>query len=146
MLEAFHYCFHPTWSLFRSLVNPADVVHVDTFSMIPSGFLTKAHIHFNYSLAGGTMMGMGTYNFAPDIDAEPEECLSCDVKAFTEGSHHDCDYKFKIKSRFPNAGIGEAISTLQGLTIWHPFYATVTHKQVVVPDKTLCLSGKADDL
>lgn len=140
MLEAFHYRFHPIWSLFRSLVNPADVVHVDTFSMIPWWFVNKDHIHFNYSLAGGTMMGMGTYNFAAlrlIFDAEPEECLNCDVKAFTEGIHHDCDYEFKTKFRFPNGGIGEAFSTLQGPTLWYPSYATVTHKQVVVPDKTL---------
>jgi predicted dehydrogenase len=140
MLEAFHYRFHPAWTLFRSLITPADVVHVDTFSMIPWWFVNKDHIHFNYNLAGGTMMGMGTYNFAAlrlIFDAEPEECVSCDVKAFTEGIHHDCDYEFKTKFRFPNGGTGEAFSTLQGPTFWHPSYATVTHKQVVVPDKTL---------
>ena len=140
LLEAFHYRFHPIWSLFRSLINPADVVHVDTYSMIPWWMVTKDHIHFKYHLAGGTMMGMGTYNFAAlrqIFDAEPEECLSCDVKAFTEGIHHDCDYEFKTKFRFPNGGTGEAYSTLQGPTIWHPSYATVTHRQVVVPDKTL---------
>ncbi|KAK0510017.1 hypothetical protein JMJ35_007411 [Cladonia borealis] len=88
-------------------------------------------------------MGIGTYNFAVlrlIFDAEPEECFSCDFKAFTEGIHHDCDYEFKTKSRFPNRGVGEAFSTLQGPTIWHPSYATVTHKQVVVLDKTLPVS------
>ncbi|KAF2258394.1 putative oxidoreductase [Lojkania enalia] len=140
LLEAFHYRFHPIWSVFMSLVNPADVVHVDTFSMIPWWFVNKDHIHFNYNLAGGTMMGMGTYNFAAlrlIFGAEPEECISADVKAFTEGVHHDCDYEFRAKFRFPNGCIGEAFSTLQGPTLWHPSYATVTHRQVEVPDKTL---------
>lgn len=140
LLEAFHYRFHPIWSVFMSLVNPADVVHVDTYSMIPWWFVNKDHIHFNYNLAGGTMMGMGTYNFAAlrlIFGAEPEECISADVKAFTEGVHHDCDYEFKAKFRFPNGCIGEAFSTLQGPTVWHPSYATVTHRQVEVPDKTL---------
>ncbi|KAF2678701.1 putative oxidoreductase [Lentithecium fluviatile CBS 122367] len=145
LLEAFHYRFHPIWSLFMSLVTPADVVHVNTFSMIPWWFVNKDHIHFNYNLAGGTMMGMGTYNFAAlrlIFGAEPEECISADVKAFTEGVHHDCDYEFKAKFRFPNGCIGEAFSTLQGPTIWYPSYATVTHRQVEVPDKTLPPSQK----
>jgi len=140
ILEAFHYRFHPIWALFQSLVNPADVVHVDTFSMIPWWMVTKDHIHFNYNLAGGTMMGMGTYNFAAlrlIFGAEPEECLSCETQAYTDGIHHDCDYTFKTKFRFPGGGIGEAYSTLQGPTIWKPSWATVTHRQVVVPDKTL---------
>lgn len=140
LLEAFHYRFHPIWSVFMSFINHADVVHVDTYSMIPWWFVSKDHIHFNYNLAGGTMMGMGTYNFAAlrlIFGAEPEECLSADVKAFTESYHHDCDYEFKTKFRFPNGGIGEAFSTLQGPTFWHPSYATVTHRQVEVPDKTL---------
>jgi len=142
LLEAFHYRFHPIWSAFMSEVNSADVVHVDTYSMIPWWFVNKDHIHFNYNLAGGTMMGMGTYNFAAlrlIFGAEPEECISADVKAFTEGVHHDCDYEFKAKFRFPNGCIGEAFSTLQGPTIWHPSYARVTHRQVEVPDKTLPL-------
>ena len=104
LLEALDYGFHPIWSLFRSLVNPADVAHVDTFSMIPCWMVSRDHIHFKYNLAGGTVMGMGTYNFAAlrlIFDAEPEECLSCDVKAFTEGIHHDCDYEFKTKIVLP---------------------------------------------
>lgn len=140
LLEAFHYRFHPIWSIFMSHIHHKDVVHVDTFSMIPWWFVTKDHIHFNYNLAGGTMMGMGTYNFAAlrlIFGAEPEECLEANVKAFTEGVHHDCDYEFKTKFRFPGGGIGTAFSTLQGPTIWHPSYATVTHRQVQVSDPTL---------
>ncbi|KAJ4287122.1 hypothetical protein N0V88_007744 [Collariella sp. IMI 366227] len=140
LLEAFHYRFHPIWSVFMSEIRSADVVHVDTYSMIPWWFVTRDHIHFNYNLAGGTMMGMGTYNFAAlrlIFGTEPEECLTADVKHFTEGVHHDCDYEFKTKFRFPGGGIGEAFSTLQGPTFWHPSYATVTHRQVEVHDKTL---------
>ncbi|KAL5372093.1 hypothetical protein DPSP01_013769 [Paraphaeosphaeria sporulosa] len=145
ILEAFHYRFHPIWSAFMSNVTSADVVHVDTYSMIPWWFVNKDHIHFNYNLAGGTMMGMGTYNFAAlrlIFGAEPEECISVDVKALTEGVHHDCDTEFKAKFRFPNGCIGEAFSTLQGPTIWHPSYARVTHRQVEVEDKTLPSSQK----
>ncbi|RKU40702.1 hypothetical protein DL546_003129 [Coniochaeta pulveracea] len=140
ILEAFHYRFHPVWALFRSLITPADVVHVDTFSMIPWWMVTKEHIHFNYNLSGGAMMGMGTYNFAAlrlIFDEEPEECISVDAKAFTEGKHHDCDHTFKAKFRFSGDRIGEAYSTLQGPTFWKPSWATATHRKVVVPDKSL---------
>lgn len=140
LLEAFHYRFHPAWSLFMAQINKSDVVHVDTWCMIPWWFVNKDHIHFNYNLAGGTMMGMGTYTFAAlreIFGTEPEECLSADTKAFTEGVHHDCDYEFKAKFKFPGGHVGEAFSTLQGPTIWSPSYATVTHRQVEVPDDTL---------
>lgn len=140
ILEAFHYRFHPVWSLFRSLISPADVVHVDTFSMIPFWMVDMNHIHFNYNLGGGTMMGMGTYNFAAlrlIFAAEPEECLSCETEAYADGVHHDCDYSFKAKFRFPGGGIGEAYSTLQGPAIWKPSWATVTHRQIPVHDESL---------
>jgi predicted dehydrogenase len=140
ILEAAHFRFHPIWSLFMSHVTSADVVHVDSWSMIPWWFVNKQHIHFNYNLAGGTMMGMGTYNFAAlrlIFGAEPEECISADTKAFTEGVHHDCDYEFNAKFRFPNGAIGTAFSTLQGPTIWHPSWTTVTHRQIEVFDKAL---------
>jgi predicted dehydrogenase len=128
ILEAFHCRFHPIWSAFMSNITCADVVHVVTYSMIPWWFVNKDHIHFNYNLAGGTMMGMGTYNFAAlrlIFGAEPEECISVDAKSLTEGVHHDYDTEFKAKFRFPNGCIGEAFSTLQGPTIWHPSYARV---------------------
>ncbi|KAL8853069.1 MAG: hypothetical protein Q9221_002099 [Calogaya cf. arnoldii] len=125
LLEAFHNRFYPAWSFFRSLISPADVVHVSSNSMIPWWGTGKDDIHFNYDLAGGTMMAMGTYNFAAlrmAFDAEPEECLSCDVTPGTEGVHAKCDYDFTARFRFPNGAIGEAHTT---------------HRGVVIPDKTL---------
>lgn len=140
LLEAFHNRFHPAWQLFQSYINPADVVHVDTASMIPWWATSKNDIHFNYNISGGSMMAMGTYNFAAlrlVFGAEPEECLKCDVHAYTDGIHDKCDWDFKAKFRFPNGGIGEATSTLRGPTLWKPSHVTVTTKPVVIPDKTL---------
>jgi predicted dehydrogenase len=134
-LEAFHNRFHPSWNLFKSLINPADVVHVKSTSMIPWWATSKDDIHFNYNISGGTMMAMGTYNYAAIrllFDADPIECTSCDTKAYTDGVHAKCDYEFKAKFRFPNGGIGEAESTLKGGTILKPSYVTVTTRQVVV--------------
>ncbi|GIK03713.1 hypothetical protein Aspvir_007787 [Aspergillus viridinutans] len=140
LLEAFHSRFFPAWSYFRSLINPADVVHVNAVSMIPWWGTSKDDIHFNYNLSGGSMMAMGTYNFAAlrlFFDAEPEECLSCQTHAYTDGIHDKCDYDFTAKFRFPNGGIGEASSTLKGPTYWTPSHVTVTHRETIVADKSL---------
>ena len=140
LLEAFHNRFYPSWALFRSLINPADVVHVSSNSMLPWWTTSKNDIYFNYPLAGGTMMGMGTYNFSSlrlIFNAEPEECLSCDAKAYTDGVHNNCDYDFKAKFRFPNGGVGEAQSKLKGATLPRFSSVTVTNKEVEIPDLTL---------
>jgi predicted dehydrogenase len=140
ILEAFHNRFYPSWNLFQSMINPADVVHVISTSMIPWWATSKNDIHFNYNISGGTMMAMGTYNYAALrllFGADPVECTSCDTKAYTDGVHDKCDYEFQAKFRFPNGGIGEASSTLQGGTVLKPSFVTVTTKEVAVPDKTL---------
>lgn len=140
LLEAFHNRFFPSWALFRSMVNPADVVNVTSHSMIPWWATSKDGIHFNYPLSGGTIMSMGTYNFAALrllFDAEPEQCVSCDAEAYTDGIHNKCDYEFKAQFRFPNGGTGVASSTLNGETILKPSWVTVETKKVVVPDNNL---------
>ena len=76
ILEAFHNRFYPSWNLFKSMVKPADVVHVTSNSMIPWWASSKDDIHFNYNISGGTMMAMGTYNYAALrllFDADPIE-------------------------------------------------------------------------
>lgn len=140
LLEAFHNRFHPAWAYFRSLINPADVVHVSSTAKIPWWATSKDDIHFNYNISGGNMMAMGTYTFAAlrlIFDDDPEECLSCNVKAFTDGVHKNCDYESKATFRFPNGGIGEAFSTLKGETLLKPAGVTVTLKEVIIPDKNL---------
>ena len=140
LLEAFHNRFYPSWVYFKSLINPADVVHVVSSSNIPWWASDENNIIFNYALSGGCMMAMGTYNMAAVrllFGADPVECLSCDTDAFTEGTKAKCDWKFKAKFRFPNGGIGEANSTLKGGTIMTPSYVTATLREVEVPDQTL---------
>ncbi|RYP23457.1 hypothetical protein DL767_008814 [Monosporascus sp. MG133] len=140
LLEACHNRFHPSWVLFRSLIDPADVVHVDTDSMIPWWATSKNGIHFNYKIAGGCIMSMGCYSFAvmrQAFGAEPLECLECTTNHYTDGIHDKCDWDFKAKFRFPNGGIGEATSTMRGPTVWKPSHVHVMTKQVRIPDKTL---------
>jgi predicted dehydrogenase len=140
VLEAFHNRFHPAVHLFKSFINPVDVVHVHTKSMVPWLMVNKDNIGLNYSLGGGCMMMLGAYNFSMlrnIFDTEPEECLACDTHVHAGGIHDKCDYDFKVKFRFPNGGIGEATSTFQGPLLWKPSEARVTHKEAVILDKSL---------
>jgi predicted dehydrogenase len=115
-------------------------VHVHTDSMVPWLLTAKDNIEFNYNLSGGSMMQLGTYNFAMlriNFNDEPEECLTCDTSIFGNGVHDKCDYNFKAQFRFPNGGIGEAMTSLRDPILWKPSEARVTTREVLVPDNTL---------
>ncbi|KAL6807493.1 hypothetical protein GGI42DRAFT_350952 [Trichoderma sp. SZMC 28013] len=120
LLEAFHNHFYPSWAHFRSPIEPVKVECIETRSMIPWWASNKDQIHFNYNLSGGTIMAMDTYNFAALrllFGDSPEVCASCDVKAFTDGIHDECDYEFQATFRFLNGGIGIASRTRMGEAI-----------------------------
>ncbi|KAK7981305.1 oxidoreductase [Apiospora saccharicola] len=140
LLEAFHSRFYPSWVLFQSMVDPADVVSVVSHSMIPWWGTKKTDIHFNFPLAGGSMMAMGTYNYAALrvlFGADPVECTSCTTQAYTDGIHDKCDWEFEASFKFPNGGTGKASSTLQGGTVMKPSWVTVTCREVAVADDSL---------
>jgi predicted dehydrogenase len=66
--------------------------------MVPWLLTAKDNIEFNYDLSGGSMMQLGTYNFAMlriIFNNEPEEFLTCDTSIFGDGVHDRCDYVFK---------------------------------------------------
>ena len=108
--------------------------------MVPWWITKKDDIAFNYDLAGGSIMMLGTYNFGMlrmIFSAEPQECLECDTSIFGDGVHDKCDTDVKAKFRFPSGGIAEATTSLRGPTLWKPSEARVTMREVVMPDKTL---------
>ena len=140
LLEAFHNRFFPAWTVFRSMVNPADVAKVTSHSMIPWWATGKDDIHYNFPLAGGSIMSMGTYNFAALrllFGADPEDCLSCETQSYTDGIHDKCDYEAKATFRFPNGGIGVGSTTLNCGTLFKPSWVTVETRETVVPDSKL---------
>lgn len=78
VLEAFHYRFHPAWTTFLSLISPKDIERVDTQFAMFSGFFSKNDIRFNYDLARGALMDIGTYSVSAlrgFFNAEPMECI-----------------------------------------------------------------------
>lgn len=127
-------------AIFLSYIGSKDVVYVDGALMIPHWRVTKNDIHYNYNLAGGSMLTIGVYTLATtrSIFGElPEECIECDVTTTDEPAHKNIDWDFRAKFRFPNGGVGQTKSTMWGSTFWTPSHMTVTTKQVVIPDPTL---------
>ncbi|KAL2067457.1 hypothetical protein VTL71DRAFT_1882 [Oculimacula yallundae] len=105
--------------------------------MIPWWMTGKDNISFNHALSCGSMMMLGTYNFAMlrmIFGCEPEACLDCDTTVWKDGVHDKCDYDFNARFRFPGGAIGEAMTTMRGPTLWKPSEARVTTRAVVVED------------
>ncbi|KAI9151437.1 NAD(P)-binding protein [Paramyrothecium foliicola] len=140
LLEGFHSRFHPSWQLFMAMFKPEEVASVVSHSSIPWWGTSKTDIHFNYPLSGGSMMSMGTYNYAAlrlIFDANPEECISCEANSYTDGIHDKCDWDFNAKFRFPGGRIGEAASTLRGGTMYKAAWVEVKTVEAEVPDASL---------
>ncbi|RMZ66112.1 fad binding domain-containing [Pyrenophora seminiperda CCB06] len=139
LLEAFHNRFHPAVQKFMTFISPPDVIDIYTDNMVPWWFTKKTDLEYNYQLGGGSIMALGTYNFAlmrMAFGSEPVECLSCETEVFADGVHDRCDHSFQAEFRFPN-GTGKAKTTLQGPLLWKPSECRVTHKEVVVADEEL---------
>ncbi|KLU86853.1 hypothetical protein MAPG_05861 [Magnaporthiopsis poae ATCC 64411] len=141
LLEAFHYRFQPSWTKFMSLVDPPNVAHARAKVMLPPGLFAVDDIRFNYALAGGALMDLGTYPCSAVRLAFggvlPEECTSAELKPCAPPRER-CDEAFKASFRFPNGGTGQVEGALKSSlleagvpSLW------VEHQPVVVPDADL---------
>ncbi|PYH91920.1 NAD(P)-binding protein [Aspergillus ellipticus CBS 707.79] len=65
LLEAFHNQFHPAWQTFLSQVHQSPyggtVKHASSSFHLPQGYLALDDIRFQYKMAGGCLMDLGTY-------------------------------------------------------------------------------------
>lgn len=137
LMEAFHSRFTPAFDLFRTLVDAPNISHVVARAIVPSFIAKDDDIRFNYELAGGAVMDLGTYPMMAlreAFKAEPVECFEADLKRMP-APYDRCDGMFHAKLRFPNGGTGEIIGGLRGsnFSLSLPTL-TVTHKPVVVTD------------
>lgn len=143
LLEAFHYRFHPAWTSFLSLISAKDIERVDAeFSMF-SWFFGKSNIRFNYELAGGALMDIGTYSISAlrgVFGAEPTECVSAEATVLSgAGEDKRCDESFKAEFKFPNGGVGTIDASLRSST-WFGLprirlpSLVVRQKEIVVDD------------
>jgi hypothetical protein len=152
ILEAFHIRFHPAWQTYLALLDPPNITSAHSSTVIFKGFFPNDDIRFIYSLSGGTLMDLGTYNaltLRQMFWTEPEECIEAIPRMMPKGFDQKCDHAFKVKWRFPNGGIGDIEADLSGrggyplpwLTSGWPRLGlpqcSAVHQEVVVKDDTL---------
>lgn len=83
---------------------------------IPWWATSKDDIHFNYAIAGGSMMAMGVLQLrgAAGGVRRGAGVLEASTNSYADGIHDKCDWDSRTKWRFPNGGVGGARSTLRG--------------------------------
>lgn len=139
LMEAFHNRFAPAWRLFVEAVDRPNVEHVLARLSIPSVAMGNNNIRFDYELAGGAVIDVGTYAIAAlrgIFGAEPEACLEADL-ARMPPPHERCDGSFRARLLFPGGRVGEIEGGLRGSNVptsWEIPRLIVRHRPVVVTD------------
>lgn len=109
LLEARHYQFHPAWSIFLSLFDPKDVEEASARAALPSGMFPIGDIRFQYHLAGGTLLDLGTYTLSAlrgIFHAEPTAVTSATPRLMPATHDQKCDHAMQATYAFPNGGVG----------------------------------------
>lgn len=114
ILEAFHYRFSPAWHCFMSHINQPRVVSVHATAVVPGRLIPHTDIRFNYQLAGGALMDIGTYCVAALREiygTEPQMCLQSAMSPMP-APYQRCDGSFRVAFEFPSndtTGVQESI-------------------------------------
>jgi predicted dehydrogenase len=146
LLEAFHYRFHPAWTEFLKCIDAKKVERVEAQFSIFSWFFASNDIRFNYELAGGALMDIGTYGVSAlraVFAAEPIECVSAEATVLSgTGEDKRCDESFKAEFKFPNGGIGTIDASLRSRT-WFGL-PRIRMPSLVVRQKEILLDESAE--
>jgi len=145
LLEAFHYRFHPAWTLFKSLIIPSAIVTAQSALIAPAGMFPTDDIRFKFNLAGGSLMDVGTYTISTlrqVFAAEPVECISAFPRLMPAGLDQECDQAFVGSWRFPNGGVGSidadlARTSVARLPAWNTPKVVVTQKPTAIQDERI---------
>ncbi|KAI4242470.1 MAG: hypothetical protein L6R40_004024 [Gallowayella cf. fulva] len=146
LLEAMHFRFHPAWQKLLSLIDLGDVVEAHSTQYVPKGIIPLYGNQCKYSLAGGCLMRIGTYNIASLrqlFGAEPEDCLDASFTRVPPGNDKEIDQAFCGKWKFRSGAIGSIEVDMMAdggyswpLTSEFPTLAlpklTIKHREVVV--------------
>ncbi|KAK0101773.1 hypothetical protein ONS95_006926 [Cadophora gregata] len=110
LLEAFHFRFHPAWHKFLSLVtSPENIESVTARFTVQAGFFPRGDIRWDFELAGGSFMDIGTYAIAAlrgIFRTEPVECISAMPGLLPKPGDQRIDTRFTAEFKFPHGGIG----------------------------------------
>ncbi|KUI62486.1 D-xylose 1-dehydrogenase (NADP(+)) 2 [Cytospora mali] len=114
LLEAFHYRFHPAFSVFKALVgDPGNIETASARGFLPRYIFPLDDIRFKYDLAGGALMDLGTYTVSwlrHVMEAEPEECIAASYTPMPAGyvaSEPHTELGMKAAWRFPGGAVGD---------------------------------------
>lgn len=135
LMEAFHAFFVPAWRLFLSTIDRPSLAHVRARAVIPSFIAKDDDIRFDYSLAGGSAMDVGTYTVMAvrkTLGVEPEECVEADLTPLPP-PRDKCDGMFRAQFRFPGDVIGEVEGGLRGSN-FSLSWPTLTVQHRAVPE------------
>ncbi|KAL9636176.1 MAG: hypothetical protein Q9204_002359 [Flavoplaca sp. TL-2023a] len=147
VLDAVHIRFHPAWQKFLTLIDPINIAEAISSIWMPPIF-AQDDIRFQYNLAGGCLMDLGSYaiqTLRQVFGCEPTECLSANARLMPQGYDQDIDQAFTASWKFHNGGVGtiHADSFYEGryfpwLTRYIPPVRSpkveVKHREVVVPN------------
>lgn len=146
LLEAMHFPFHPAWQKLLSLIDQENIVQARSTQHAPRGLVPLYGNMCKFNLAGGCLMGLGTYNVASlrqVFRADPVECLDASCNRISPGNDQEIDRAFYGTWMFANDAVGsiEADMTADGGYSWPltgeiPTIAlpklTIKHREVVV--------------
>lgn len=109
LLEARHYQFHPAWHTFLSLFDPNDVVEASARVCCPATMFPAGDIRYQYEMAGGTLMDLGTYPISAlrgIFNAEPISVTSALPEFLPGSTDHRCDRAMEVTYEFPGGRVG----------------------------------------
>lgn len=144
LMEAFHSFFTPAWRLFLSVIDRPSLAHVRARAIVPSFIAKDDDIRFDYDLAGGSAMDVGTYTtmaVRTTLGVEPEECVEANLTPMPP-PREKCDGMFHAQFRFPGDVVGEIEGGLRGSNFslsWPTLF--VQHRAVV---DTAASAGEAE--
>ena len=109
LLEAMHFRFHPAWQKLLSLIDQESIVEAHSTQHAPKGFVPLYGNVYKFNLAGGCLMGLGTYNVATlrqVFGAEPVECSHASCDRVPPGNDQEIDRAFSATWSFTNGAVG----------------------------------------
>ncbi|OHE93482.1 fructose-bisphosphate aldolase [Colletotrichum orchidophilum] len=119
---------------------PGNVEHVKASAFLPWFAIGDDDIRFQYDLAGGGLMDLGTYTVSSirqTFGVEPEECVTAQFKTMPSPEER-VDYAWDITWRMANEGTAHAEGAFRTGTFAMGLpRLSVTHKEVKVPDEKL---------
>lgn len=104
LLEARHYQFHPAWSTFLSLFDPAEIISADATAAMPDVMFPPEDIRFKYDLAGGSVLDLGLYTLSAlrgMFNASPISVDSATPTIMPPPYDQQCDKAMRATYTFP---------------------------------------------